>query len=369
MRDISDFNPSRLVLARQRRGWTKKSLADLVELSTKSISNFENGDSPPTEQSILALASKLDFPVEFFFGPDIQAPSDENASFRSFSRMTAAQKNAALAAGGIAYLLSDWIDQRFDLPKVSVPDLSGMDPEMAAESVRAAWGLGHSPIKNMVHLLESRGVRVFCLAEETSQVNAFSCWRRGSTPFVFLNTMKSAEASRFDAAHELGHLVLHQHGQNKGKEVEHEANAFASALLMPKDSALAYGWQCRTTADVIRLKKFWNVSAMALAFRLHRVGILTEWLYRSICIELSSMGARTKEINPGPHETSQVLQKVLSYARDKGLSVKSIAHELNVTANDLNQILFGLAPVVIEGNLNTTEHSVAGKKPVLRLVK
>ncbi|MEK2654790.1 ImmA/IrrE family metallo-endopeptidase [Pseudomonas aeruginosa] len=55
------------------------------------------------------------------------------------------------------------------------------------------------------------------MAEETSQVNAFSCWRRGVTPFVFLNTQKSAEASRFDAAHELGHLVLHRHGENKGK--------------------------------------------------------------------------------------------------------------------------------------------------------
>lgn len=58
-------------------------------------------------------------------------------------------------------MLSDWIDSKFHLPEASVPDCSGMDPEAAAEAVRAEWGLGLLSIKNMVHLLESKGVRVF----------------------------------------------------------------------------------------------------------------------------------------------------------------------------------------------------------------
>ena len=33
-------------------------------------------------------------------------------------------------------------------------------------------------------------------------MDAYSFWRRG-VPYVFLNTMKSAERSRMDAAHEL----------------------------------------------------------------------------------------------------------------------------------------------------------------------
>ncbi|MEU8739183.1 ImmA/IrrE family metallo-endopeptidase [Streptomyces halstedii] len=40
------------------------------------------------------------------------------------------------------------------------------------------------------------------------EVDAFAVWREG-VPFVFLNTQKSAERGRFDAAHEFGHLVMH----------------------------------------------------------------------------------------------------------------------------------------------------------------
>ena len=366
MNDASNFNPARLVIARQRRGWTKKMLSDLADLTVKTLSAYESGDSIPTDDSLSRVAASLGFPEAFFYGPDVEAPTDENASFRSFSRMTAGQRNAALAAGGIAYLLSDWIDKKFNLPTPAVPDCTGLSPEMAAEAVRAEWDLGQTPIKNMIHLLEAKGVRVFSLAEETSQVNAFSCWRRGTTPFVFLNTQKSAESSRFDAAHELGHLVLHRHGENKGKEIENEANAFASALLMPKQSVLAHGWQCRSTEDIIRFKKIWNVSAMALAYRLHHVGILTEWLYRTVCIELSTRGGRTKEINPSPNETSQILQKVLGMARDQGRSMRVIADELCVTPEDLTPILFGLAPIAIGGSLGAT---FSGKRAELHLVK
>jgi hypothetical protein len=65
-------------------------------------------------------------------------------------------------------------------------------------------------------LLEARGIRVFSLTEPCFELNAFSHWV-AVTPFVFLNTMKTAESSRFDAAHELGHLVLHRHGAPQGR--------------------------------------------------------------------------------------------------------------------------------------------------------
>ena len=70
-------------------------------------------------------------------------------------------------------------------------------------------------------------MRVFSLAENTKNVDAFSCWRNDE-PYVFLNTFKSTERSRFDSAHELGHLVLHRHGGAKqGRSAEYEAHLFA----------------------------------------------------------------------------------------------------------------------------------------------
>ncbi|WP_261371327.1 ImmA/IrrE family metallo-endopeptidase [Yersinia frederiksenii] len=65
----------------------------------------------------------------------------------------------------------------------------------------------------MVHLIEPKGVKVFSLAENCVEVDAFSFWTNRK-PFVLLNTIKTSERSRFDATHQLGHLVLHQRSSN-----------------------------------------------------------------------------------------------------------------------------------------------------------
>ena len=99
-------------------------------------------------------------------------------------------------------------------------------------------GLESNSSKNMVHLFEAKGVRVFSLVEDTRTVDAFSVWR-GTRPFAFLNTIKTGEHGRFDAAHELGHLVLHRHGGPSGRRAEDEANRFASSFLMPAADVIA----------------------------------------------------------------------------------------------------------------------------------
>jgi len=363
----SIFNPSRLVLARQRAKLSKQGLAKKAGLALKSVLHYENGERVPAPTIVGQLSAALGFPTEFFYGPDIESLSAFNASFRSFSRMTSAQRDSALAAGGIAYAFAVWLEERFNLPKTAVPDLEGVDPEAAAELVRAEWGLGLLPIKNLVHLLESRGIRVFSLVEDSREVNAFSSWRNGEVPFIFLNTLKSSESSRFDAAHELGHLVLHRHGDPKGKEVEAQANQFASALLMPRAEMLALASRCRTLTDVMNLKKRWNVSAMALVYRLHKVGVLSEWLYRSMCIELSGKGMRMHEPESAERETSQVLKKVFNSLRGESKGLKEIAKDLRVPTDELHKLLFGLTNVAL-GNDNPKPARSAVRRGHLTLV-
>ncbi|MCA4329811.1 ImmA/IrrE family metallo-endopeptidase, partial [Acinetobacter baumannii] len=52
--------------------------------------------------------------------------------------------------------------------------------------------------------------------------------------FNFVNTSRNAEMSRLDISQELRHLVMHNHGIIEGIHIEQEANAFASAFLMPR---------------------------------------------------------------------------------------------------------------------------------------
>src|SRR5271154_6884481 len=257
------FTPSRLSLARKRRGFTMTRLAGLIDVTAKAVSDYEKGEYPPSDETLARIATATRFPIGFFSGCDLHEPTPDTASFRSMSRMTAGQRDAALGAGALAFLLNDWVESRFDLPPPDLLDLRDEQPEVAASVMRQHWGLGERPIKNMVHLLEAKGVRVYSLAENSVEVDAFALWH-SKTPFVFLNTLKSAEHGRFDAAHELGHLILHRHAAPSGQQAEQDANAFASAFLMPAASVRARAPRFATIDQLIRLKKIWTISLAAL---------------------------------------------------------------------------------------------------------
>lgn len=362
------FNPSRLAFARRRRGLTKTRLAEMVGVDLRSITGYESGEFNPEESSLERLAQALRFPRNFFCGEDLDEPVPDTASFRSMSKMTAAQRNMALGQGAIALRLNEWIEEKFDLPEPQLPDLSKEGtPETTAESLRRMWGVGVLPVKNMVHLLESKGVRVFSLAIDAREVDAFSMWH-GKTPFVFLNTQKSSEHSRFDAAHELGHLVLHRHGEPQGQDVEKEAHSFASAFLMPRASILANAPRFATLRHLVKLKKYWTVSVAALAHRLHAVELLTDWHYRTLCIQIAKHGYRRREPEEAPRESSQILAKVFAAMRAEGIGKPQIADALDVYAEEIDELVFGLALTGLSGRSGGSGKSTKLKRPRLRVV-
>jgi Zn-dependent peptidase ImmA (M78 family)/DNA-binding XRE family transcriptional regulator len=339
------FNPSRLEFARTRRGWTKARLAKELGLQVRSIQGYESGEYAPEPEKLAMICDMLRFPAEFFSGDDLPSIAPEAASFRSMSKMSATLRNTALGAGVTALVLNDWIEERFRLPEADIPDLSDLSPEDAAATLRRMWGLGEAPIGNLIHLLESKGVRVYSLAIEAREVDAFSVWHR-ERPFVFLNTVKSAEHSRFDGAHELAHLVRDRHsmlhGQAHSPTMEREANAFASAFLMPKASVLARKAGVMTIDKLVHLKQIWGVSLAALAFRMNQLGLFSEWAYRNLCIQIAKSGYRVSEPNPMRPEVSQLLRKVFDALRGDGITRSTLARELCMTKEDIDNLTFGL---------------------------
>lgn len=341
-------NPTRLTLARKRRGHKKTKLAELSRVDLRSITAFEAGEFAPSQQTLARIAAVLDFPVPFFYGEDLDEPSLDSGSFRSMTKMSAPQRDMALSQAALGLHFMAWIEDRFELPEADLPDLSREPkPEAAAESLRRAWALGALSIRNMIHLLEAKGVRVLSLAVDAREVDAFSMWK-GARPFVFLNTYKSTEHSRFDAVHELGHLVLHKHGPPQGREAEKQANAFASAFLMPRGSVLANAPRLPTYSTLVKLKKVWTTSVSALGYRLHELGLISDWQYRGLCIEIAKRG-RATEPEEAPKETSLVLPRVLAALYEDGFSRARIANELCISSTELEQLIFGLAMTGIEG--------------------
>ncbi|MEU2964280.1 ImmA/IrrE family metallo-endopeptidase [Streptomyces ardesiacus] len=360
---------SRIAIARKRRGLTLADLSERVGVSLQSLSNYETGRTEPTDETLAKMAAALDFPASFFQKREVEIIPLDAVSFRARSKLAAAPRDAALAASTLALELNEWIESRYKLPEAQLPTLGRLDPESAADVLRARWGLGDAPISNMVHLVESRGVRVFSLPPEFSDVDAFSFWRNG-TPFIFLSTLKSPERGRFDVAHELGHLVLH--GEEKGLHgppAEKEANAFASAFLMPQDSVKSAVAASPMPSQIIAAKGIWKVAAMALAYRLHDLGMLSDWHYRKACVELSKRGYRTTEHRGMPtREKSQLLEKVFSMAHGRGISTRQVADELDVSAQELSSWIFGLVVTVRAGS-GRTAPPMKASRPRLSVVR
>lgn len=365
--DKPNFNPSRLALARRRRGLTKVQLADRLSLTYRALVGYEIGEYPPSPEMLEAIASILEFPGEFFIGSDLESVAARDVSFRSLSKMTAKHREVALAQSELALYLSKWLEERFELPAVDMPELQQeTDPEAAAEALRSYWGLGQLAIRNVVHLLESKGVRVFSLNIESSDVDAISTWK-GGMPFVFLNGYKSPERGRFDAAHELGHLILHRHGAPLGRVAEDEAHRFAAAFLMPRASVLAHAPRFASVPELVKLKKIFGVSLAAINYRLHELKLISDWHYRSLSIELSKRGYRTSEPEPLERESSLVLPMILSRLYEEGYTRRRIAHELGLPLSELESLLFSLVMTGLEGGKSTTVEN--GTRADLRLVK
>ncbi|MCS7482714.1 helix-turn-helix domain-containing protein [Umezawaea endophytica] len=346
------LTPSRLVLARKRRGLTAAEVARAVGVSASSIGDYEHGRRRPAAGKTAALAEALGFPVEFLEAPDEAELPCEAVAFRAAARVPVPRRDAAVAAGRLAIGFNRWLERTFTLPVPDVPTVEHPDPETAATMVRGRWGLGSGPAPTMVHLLEAHGVRVFSLPVDCADVDAFSFWHAG-TPFVFLNPTTSAERGRFDAAHELGHLVLH--ANIRPEDAERQANTFAGAFLMPRAGVLASVPRGPVTEQVLTHRTHWRVSALALTYRLRDLGLLTADQYGVVCADLSRRGYRLAEPDGlTAREGSLLLSKVFRTLRDRGTSPQQVARELLLDPAELNTLLFGLVVTALPGESQAT---------------
>jgi Zn-dependent peptidase ImmA (M78 family)/transcriptional regulator with XRE-family HTH domain len=348
--DGRSFNPTRLALARARRGLTKQALAGMCGVTRRTVTAWEAGDvdSPP----VGLLSSVLTLPSDFFYADDAPKIEEASVSFRALSSVSARQVSRVLAISSLAVELGTWIDKHYTTPIVDLPDLSDtsdLAPVAAAEEVRSTWGVHHKPIKNMMSLLERKGVRIFSLPVTDREIDAFEFSYEGR-PFVFLNTSKSAERLRFDLAHELGHMILHRgERKNLSRQIEQEAQEFAASFLIPADALYAQIVGKVRLDDVFKLKTYWKVSAVAMVERLYHLEFITEWMRRQWLIDLSQRGFRTSEPGGIHPESSRLLSELFRMARKDGWPVRRIAAELGEDERDIDALVFGLAISALPG--------------------
>ncbi|PWI06875.1 XRE family transcriptional regulator [Streptomyces sp. NWU339] len=270
--------------------------------------------------------------------------------------MTALVRERALSAATIAIELNSWLETLFELPHPCLPSCSHLEAEAAAQQVRAAWALGQDPIPNVIHLIESYGVRVFSLPSDCLEVGAFSTIA-GETPFIFLASRESGERLRFDAAHELGHLILHD-SVPRSRDPEIEADDFASAFLMPHSGLLAQRLKNAPIDRILSAKRRWGVSAIDLTRRLRRLDLLPGRRYNQAVNELTRRGyRRTEPDSLLARESSLLLTYIFKELRNGlEMSPADLATELNVHPTMLSECVNGLVPLGLDGG---GEHSAS----------
>jgi Zn-dependent peptidase ImmA (M78 family)/transcriptional regulator with XRE-family HTH domain len=343
----TDFDGTRLTVARRLRRQTKSSLAREVGVSPSAIAQYENVSGPNPTQTVLAkICLALGLPREFFgLSRSLTLLPASEAHFRSLRSTTAAAREQALAYGELSLELVNLISEYVELPSVEVPELALPDELTegviidAARQVRKAWGVEPGPVPSVVQLLEAHGVVSLRLPPGTDPaVDAFST-NAGQRPLVFLSQAKDDKArSRFDAAHELGHIVLHPDTEPGSKLVEKQAHLFAAEFLMPREEIIDQLPQRIDWPTFHQLKQHWGVSLRALVFRAHALGKLSEASYRRANQQLSMWGL--PEPNPlGLAESPQLLGIAKQLMTENGIDFHGVLAAGRIAIDVVDQLI------------------------------
>lgn len=351
---MSSFDPHRLTLARWAAGMTKTDLARELELSPASVSQYEAGNTVPQASVTAQMALVLGVHVGYFQQPPgRRSPSPTTRSFfRSLRATRQWERDQADALSEHAYDLVAFLEQRIRLPEVTIPSIpvtagaSRSEIEAVAAKVRSACGVQEGrPIANVVRLLEAQGVVVCRLAAGSDRVDAFSRWF-ASRPLVILWDGKNDKArSRFDAGHELAHLVIHHEPEFSDRVQERQAHAFAAALLMPGDSIAdqlprrpprATDWEA---LKVVQMR--WGVSIAALLYRARELGTLPEAGFRRAMTRYNQLGLRLSDGEAlGEPERPRLLTDAVQTLLDHKLwSVDDLAEHLLFTRRQVEQVI------------------------------
>lgn len=308
------FNGDRLREAREARGLTISQLGEMIGVTKQAVSLYEKAKSGPAPDTFDRMARTLRVPKHYFLRPATDPPGGP-VFYRSMASATKQMRERAERRLGWFRSICRYAAEYVDWPAVDVPDLGfPADPakvsdeavEEAATTVRRGWGLGDGPISNVALLMENKGILATRFDLEADKLDAFSVWDVGDgRPYMVLGAdQASAVRSRFDAAHELAHLVFHRNVPgvliHKGPSfnlIEAQAHRFARAFLLPRQ-AMLNEYVPPNLHALKELKLKWKVSIGLIVMRAGEMGLFTPEQTERLWKHRVRLGWKTRE----PHD-------------------------------------------------------------------
>lgn len=341
---MNNANRSMITLAREWRGYTQTELGNALSLVQGTISKLESGNALLSDELVEKIAAELRFPREFFF-QDLQLSDLPQSLFRrrltnvSATTLKAARARWAIMLHGVRALL-----EAVELPECRVPlvdfERDGIGPTEAAQQLRREWNVPIGPIQDVTALVEQMGVLVVPFDFGSERIDGMSIYNRalGLPPMIFVNKTTPGDRQRFTTLHELCHLVAHSHlvGESD-RDLEHEADVFASEFLLPSDQIRGHLSAGVTINSLLSLKVHWKASMQSLLMKAFSIDAIDAPRRLALWKQVSKRGWRTLEPNPIPREEPTLLYNLLRmHEQQLGYSAQELGALLcQVSVNDL----------------------------------
>lgn len=292
-------------------------LAEKSGLSTATLSRLEHGKRQTTDTESEAIATALQMPIAALCRSLVSERLGLSGFYhrklsRAGSKSVDRIENQCLLDVVAIRELVGMVD--LDVPE-SVPtihlDEAKGDPEQAANMLRLKWNVPRGPIQDVFATVERAGCLVIHSDFWIPEIDAMYQKVRGVPPIFWVNSRKPLDRVRFNVAHELGHLVLHEEEPIDNRLAEDQANSFASAFLMPRAD---FRGECPTRLrlpELVEMKRRWRCSMSAIARRARDVGRITEQQFTNIMINMSKQGWRTLEPYPITGESPTLLASIV----------------------------------------------------------
>ncbi|HEC2170361.1 TPA: XRE family transcriptional regulator [Staphylococcus delphini] len=354
------FKGKNLKALRMIEGCSRKSLADVLQVSEQAVWQYEVQNKMPEIKTIYTLAKWFGVKASFFFsfqevlfkGDVVERHTIACRYQRHCSSTKILSQNHAQANfyAQLTRHLSGYVKQ----PHPPILTLVSQIDRYFSQNIEARARiqliandaremiLGDQSNHQLLLALEKFGVYIY-EKDLTDDADAYSFWSKYQVPFIILSNNKGVAVRRhFDLAHELGHLLLHRQvefdmlSHEDFQRIEKEADIFAAEFLLPEKQFIASFNQVKKKSNpdhFVMLKERWYVSIQAMAMRAFYLGLISDTQYRYFWSLINKKGYKKREPLdteiklPKPLKINSLLNMLFT---QKVLTPESLVNDLQV---------------------------------------
>lgn len=338
-------NHNQIVFAREYRGYSQTELACKIKgLSQSKLSKIEKGIEPITTEILWEISKFLNFPIDFFSLDIHNKVFSAQYRKKRISQRKKSELDMRLKTYG--YLVDRMSKDYIEYPSIGFPQVDiadGFSPQSVAKQIRRIFGLKDDPVKDIFTLLENNGIVIIEDDSDLDEFDGVSFVSDNGNLIIIVNKNMPNDRKRFTVAHEFGHLIMHNIEKGNyliddNRDIEKEANAFASEFLMPEDGIRNQLKDLRLS-DLGALKQYWLTSMASIIYRAKDLKCIDENKAQYFNIEFSRKGYRKQEPIVVPIDVPSLFYKSFIIIKDAlNYTIEEMSSMFCLSVEDIEEL-------------------------------